>query len=166
MPSEVAQKFEHMFRVSGGAVGPPGHGVAPGGPSNLEEIKWLYDVLTILDSKAGALLAFDGLLLAAETLMYDKIGEKLDWLHLPSLALIVITLADAVVCLFVAQVSYAFLGKIELGTYNNTAEIEELGEVVEARTRLLWVAWVLSIITVFLFIALVMTVLEVMIVQG
>lgn len=151
MPTQIVQKFEQMFRVSGGALGPP----APGGiagPSDLEKIKWLYDVLTILDSKAGALLAFDGLLLAAETLMY---GEKIDGLHVPILALILLTLVAALVCLFVAQVSYAFLGNIRLGHYANASEIDMLGEVVETRTHRLWWGWRLSVIAVVCFIVLV-----------
>jgi hypothetical protein len=159
MPTQIVQKFEHMYRVNAGATGPPGPGT-PAGPTDMEMIKWLYDVLTILDSKAGALLAFDGLLLAAEALMYDKMSEKIGWLHYTSLALIIITVVAALFCLFVARVSYAFLGRIDLNSYSNTAEIDELGNIIQSRTHRLWWAWGLSVIAVFLFVILAIFVLE------
>lgn len=56
MPSEIVQKFEQMVRVSAGVAGPP---PPAGSPTDKEKIDWLYSVLTILDSKAGDLLAFD-----------------------------------------------------------------------------------------------------------
>lgn len=156
MPTEIASKYVQMFRVSAGATTPLPD--PPPGPTDMEKINWLYNVLTILDGKAGALLAFDGLLLAAEALMYDKIAEKADWLHFPALALIGLTLLAALLCLFVAQVSYAFLGKIDLGDYDNTAEIGKLGEIAGARTHRLWWAWGFSVAAVIFFIFLVVVV--------
>lgn len=153
MPTELVRKYRHMVRVNAGATAgvPP-----PPGPTDMETIKWLYEVLTILDQKAGALLAFDGLLLAAEALMYDKMSEKVDWLHYASLALMVITVIAALLCLFVARISYAFLGKIELGVYDNTAEIDSLGAAAQGRTHRLWWGWWLSVAAVLLFIILVL----------
>jgi hypothetical protein len=52
-------------------------------------------------------------------------------------------------------VSYSFLGKIVLGTYDNTAEIEKLGSLVKWRTIRLWWAWWLSVIVVVCFMVLV-----------
>ncbi|HMG80717.1 MAG TPA: hypothetical protein VK591_18680 [Xanthobacteraceae bacterium] len=152
MPREVLQKYVHMFRVNAGATTPLPD--PPAGPTDQEKIKWLYDVLTILDSKAGALLAFDGLLVAAVALMYDRMSQEAGWLHYASLGLMLVTLAAALLCLFVAHVSYAFLGKIDPAIYNNTAEIDELARLVEVRTHRLWRGWNLSVIAVFLFIGL------------
>src|SRR5579863_8245158 len=73
MHALIVQKFQQMVRVSAGTLGPPHPGAAPS-PTDRETVDWLYSVLTILDSKAGALLAFDGLLLAAASLVYEKIG--------------------------------------------------------------------------------------------
>ena len=151
MPSEILQKFAHMFRVNAGAKGP---GDNPAGPNDKEKVDWLYSVLTILDGKAGALLAFDGLLVAAEALMYDKMAAQADFLHYASLLLILLTLAAALLCLFVAHMSYAFLGKIDLAVYSNAAEIDELARLAEARTRLLWAGWYPSVLSVFGFMAL------------
>ena len=146
----VVQKFEQMFRASGRTATKLG---CP--PTDIEKVKWLYEVLTILDSKAGALLAFDGLLLAAEALMYDKLSEHFVLLRPYTLVLIFFTLAAALVCLLVAQVSYDFLGKIALEDYDNTAEIDGLGKAVEIRTKRLGVAWGLSVTTVVIFMVLV-----------
>jgi hypothetical protein len=151
MPSQILQKFAHMFRVNAGATGP---GDDPAGPTDKEKIDWLYSVLTILDGKAGALLAFDGLLVAAEALMYDKLAAQADFLHYASLLLILLTLAAALLCLFVAHMSYDFLGKIDLAVYSNAAEIDELARLAEARTRRLWAGWNLSVLSVFGFMVL------------
>lgn len=145
-----------MFRVSAGATAPTAPGIGPAGPTDMDKINWLYGVLTILDQKAGALLAFDGLLLAAEALMYDKMSERVGWLHYASLVLMLVTVMAALLCLFVAQISYAFLGKIDLSLYDNSAEIEELGALAQVRTHRLWWGWRLSVAAVLLFIVLVL----------
>lgn len=156
MPTELVRKYEHMFRVSAAAAAPPAPGaLPPPGPTEMEKINWLYRVLTILDGKAGALLAFDGLLLAAEALMYDKMSEKIEWLHYASLVLMLVTVIAALLCMFVAYVSYAFLGKIDLSISDNSAEIDKLGTVAEVRTHRLWWGWGLSVFAVLFFIVLV-----------
>ncbi len=160
MPVAVVQRFQRMMQTSEANAVPPQQGQpAPPPPTDAETIKWLYDVLGILDGKAGALLAFDGLLLAAEALMHEKMLEKMDWLHPYSLALILFTLVTALLCLFVAQVSYGFLGNIDLDEHDNTAEIDGLGKVVELRTTRLAMAWGFSVIAVICFIILVFFVL-------
>jgi hypothetical protein len=160
MPVKVVQRFERMIQTSATKAEPrQGQPSPPPPPADAETIKWLYDVLTILDSKAGALLAFDGLLLAAEALMHEKMLEKMDWLHPYSLALILFTLVTALLCLFVAQVSYDFLGNIDLDKHDNTVEIDGLGKVVELRTTRLGLAWGFSVIAVICFIILVFFVL-------
>lgn len=152
MPAAVVERFQNMIRTSAARAAPPG-GAVPPPPADADTIKWLYDVLTILDSKAGALLAFDGLLLAAEALMYDKMSEHVSQLRPYSLILILMTLAAALLCLLVAQVSYDFLGKIALN--DNTAEVDGLGAAVELRTNRLGVAWGFSVIAVIFFMILV-----------
>ena len=162
MPAIVVQRFQHMIRVSAARAAPPQQGQpAPSPPNDADTIKWLYDVLTILDSKAGALLAFDGLLLAAASLMYDKIAESVPTLKVPSLLLIIVSLVAALLCLLVARISYPFLGAIKLDQQNNQAEIDGLGQVVEDRTRLLARAWWMSVCAVGVFIFFVMLVVDV-----
>lgn len=159
MPMIIVRKFEQMFRVSAGATAPPATGAAPS-PTDREKIDWLYSILTILDGKAGALLAFDGLLLAAASLMYDKISEGSTALKVLSLATIIIALVAACLCLYVARVSYPFLGDIVLNSYDNAAEIESLGKAVEARTTFLSWAWMASVAAVIFFIFLALMKLE------
>jgi hypothetical protein len=148
----VVRRFEQMARVSAAAVG--------AAPTDKEKIDWLYGVLTILDSKAGALLAFDGLLLAAASFMYEKISEGSAALKALSLLTIVIALVAASLCLYVARVSYPFLGDITLGTNDNAAEIESLGKAVEARTTILSWAWKASVAAVMFFILVAIMKLE------
>jgi hypothetical protein len=152
MPAEVVQKYEQMVRVSAGAPGPPTPG-GPAGPSDLEKVNWLYGVLTILDNKARALLTFDGLLFAGSSAMYDK--STVGFLKYASEAMIVLALVAALACLFVAVVSYPFLGRITVGAYDNAAEIETLGQAVETRTARLRIAWRVSVAVVAALIAVV-----------
>jgi len=119
-------------------------------PTDKEKVDWLYGVLTVLDAKAGALLAFDGLLIAGAALTYDKFSDK--WV---SLGLILLSLAAALLSLYVARMSYAFLGNIVPGHADITGELNSLEEVTERRTRILFVAWWLSIIAVYCYIGIV-----------
>jgi hypothetical protein len=163
MPSMLVRKYVQMFRVSGRTVHGVGAVTLGPAPSDMETVKWLYEMLTILDAKAGALLAFDGLMLAAEALMYDKIAEtfvgRIEWVHRFSLILIVVTLIAALLCLYVAQMSYGFLGNIVPGTNDNSAEIALLEKTAEVRTVRLGFAWGLSVVAVGIFILLAVIVL-------
>jgi hypothetical protein len=144
----ILQKYVQMLQVSAraGAPAPP-----TGTPTEKERIDWLYSILTILDTKAGALLAFDGLLLAAASFMYEKMSENMALLKVLALGLILVALLAALLCLLVAQMSYSFLGRITVGTLDNTAEINELERVAEQRTKYLWVAWGVSVGAVLFF---------------
>jgi hypothetical protein len=159
MPALIVQKFQQMVRVSAGTLGPPHHGAAPS-PTDRETVDWLYSVLTILDSKAGALLAFDGLLLAAASLVYEKISEGSPILRTLALGTIAIALLAASLCLYVARVSYPFLGDITIGTFDNSVEIESLGRAAEARTTILSWAWKASVAAVVLFLFVMIMKLE------
>jgi hypothetical protein len=159
MASMLVKKYVQMCRVSGKIVHGIGAVTLGSAPSDMETVKWLYDILTILDAKAGALLAFDGLMLAAEALMYDKLAEKAEWLHRFSLILIIVTLVAALLCLYVAQMSYDFLGNIVPGTNDNSEEIAQLEKTAEVRTVRLGLAWGLSMIAVIIFIVLAVVVL-------
>jgi hypothetical protein len=74
---DLIQKYSQMVRISTGLVPPhPGGFVAPV-PSDKEKVDWMYGVLTILDTKASVLLSFDGLLIAAASLLYDKLSDAI-----------------------------------------------------------------------------------------
>src|SRR5712691_4927929 len=86
----------------------PGTSISP--VQAKDTAKFLYEALTILDSKASALMAFDGILVAAATFTVEKEGV-VDIQRIVTLIVIIMALAGAVLCLFVARISYPFLGK-------------------------------------------------------
>jgi hypothetical protein len=145
---DLIQKYSQMVRVSRGLDPPNQVGFAEPVPSDKDKIDWIYGVLTILDAKAGALLAFNGLLIAAATLTYDKFPEKALFI-----ALILLSLFASLLSLYVARVSYEFLGNIIPGQCNNQSELDVLEDVAEKRTRILFVAWSMSVFSVYCYIA-------------
>lgn len=99
--SELRKKYELLFAEKTEFV-----------PDKARDIKEsLYGNLTILDSKASALMAFDGILIAAATFAFPS-ASGLQWWAL--LIGIVMALTAAGFCLGVAQVSYPFLGKVAM----------------------------------------------------
>ena len=142
---DLLQKLE-LLHAAGTQITPP-HAV--------EMVKTLYDILTVLDGKGLALLAFDGIVVAATTFA----AEKGDVFHKRGLArwlailVIVVSLAAAALCLGVAEVSYPFLHYAECGPdkLDFGAEINRLADVVDWRTVYYQVAWTLSIIAIPLF---------------
>lgn len=128
--------------------------LAPVTPLNAPGIKeHFYSNLTTLDSKASALMAFDGILIAAATFAFPTAFSDLwRWILL---AVIVIALIAAGFCLGVAQVSYPFLGKVRttLGpprALDFSEELNALDLAVQRRTGFYQVAWRLSFGTVIL----------------
>jgi hypothetical protein len=128
--------------------------IAP--PHGQEIVKTLYEVLTILDGKGLALLAFDGIVVAATTFAAEK-GDVFRrrgparWL---AIMVIVLSLAAAALCLGVAEVSYHFLHYVECSGSDKldyTAEIDHLAMLVDWRTVYYQIAWILSIIAIPLF---------------
>jgi hypothetical protein len=123
-----------------------------------EVVKNLYEILTILDNKGLALLAFDGIVVAATAFTAEK-GEvflkhgAIRWL---AIAIIVDALAAAALCLFVARVSYPFLGHVECapGTLDFTNEIAELVILAGRRTWYYQSAWWLSMTAIPFFCAM------------
>ncbi len=125
-------------------------------PVNAEATKkYLYDDLTVLDSKASALMAFDGILIAAASFTVEK-GGVCDTLRVIPLIVIIMALVAAGLCLLVAQVSYPFLGKVVMtpGRLDYSKELDALDGAVIWRTRFYQAAWWLSLIAVALFLIL------------
>ena len=109
---DLLQKLE-LLHAAGTQITPP-HAT--------EIVKTLYEILTILDGKGLALLAFDGIVVAATTF----VAEKGDVFRKPGLArwlailVIVVSLAAAALCLGVSEVSYPFLHYVECGGAGQT----------------------------------------------
>lgn len=127
---------------------------APVTPLNGPAIKeHFYSTLTTLDSKASALMAFDGILIAAATFAFPTAFSDLwRWMLL---VVIVIALIAAGFCLAVAQVSYSFLGKVRITpgpprALDFSEELNALDVAVQRRTNFYRTAWRLSFGTVII----------------
>jgi hypothetical protein len=127
-------------------------------PANAVAIKeCFYSNLTVLDTKASALMAFDGILVAVASFTLQD-GGVLAGQLLP-LFVIIITLIAAGLCLFVAQISYPFLGKVIIKpgssvSLDYTNELNALHGAVDWRTCFYRIAWLLSILAIFLFLVM------------
>ena len=127
-------------------------------PPNAKEIvKSLYEILTVLDGKGLALLAFDGIIVAATTFA----AEKGDVFHKPGLArwlaiaIIVLSLVAAALCLGVSDF-YPFLYYVECNTekLDFSNELNRLATLVDWRTMYYQIAWALSILALPLFLVM------------
>jgi len=128
-------------------------------PEAKEIAKTFYDILTILDGKGLALLAFDGIIVAATTFAAEK-GDVFRrpglarWLAIP---IIILSLAAAALCLGVAEISYPFFHYVACTTPDKldyADEISHLAILVDWRTVYYQIAWSFSIIAIPLFLVM------------
>ncbi len=121
-----------------------------------EVVRTFYEIMTILDNKGLALLAFDGIIVAATTFAAEKGGVfnrpgLARWL---AIVVIVLSLAGAVACLFVSEVSYPFFYYVKCSAphvLDYTDEIQNLAGLVDWRTDYFHFAWWCAIIAIPLF---------------
>ncbi len=126
-------------------------------PDARDVLRTFYEVLTILDNKGLALLAFDGILVAATTFAAEKGGvfQRPGLVRWLAIAVILLSFAAAVACLFVSEISYPFFYYVSCtGPHglDYTAEIARLSDLVVWRTNYFHLAWWCSIIAIPLFI--------------
>lgn len=124
-----------------------------------EVVRTFYEILTILDNKGLALLAFDGIIVAATTFAAEKGGvfNKRGLARWLAIVIIVLSLAASVACLFVSEISYPFFGYVACTAPHSldyTAEIGELATLVDWRTDYFHFAWGCSIIAIPLFLVM------------
>jgi hypothetical protein len=140
--SDLRKKYENSL-AAGTVIVPP----------NALAIKeCFYSNLTVLDTKASALMAFDGILIAVASFSVQT-GGVFEKQPVVPLIVIIAALIAAGLCLFVAQISYPFLGKIVIKpgspvTLDCTDELNSLHGAVDWRTRFYRIAWVLSLIAI------------------
>lgn len=126
-------------------------------PANAREVlRSFYEILTILDNKGLALLAFDGIIVAATTFAAEKGGlfHRRGFPRWLAILIIVLSLSAAVACLFVSEISYPFFYYVtctEPQGLDYTGEIGRLSALVEWRTDYFHFAWWCSIIAIPLF---------------
>jgi hypothetical protein len=117
-------------------------------------IKWLYDLLSVLDAKASALMRLNGVLIAAAAFLLGSAGRSDSVLiarPADTRLMIACSLLSALsisACLFVVNVSWPFLGKATLdGTdVDCAAEITGLDAACSFRRRMYRAAWWLSLV--------------------
>ena len=146
--SELREKYE-LLLAEGTSINPL---------KAKDTTEFLYNALTILDSKASALMTFDSILIAAAAFTIEKEGG-FDWQRVFTLLAIVMALVAAALCLLVARISYAFLGKVVMTSaaagaparldYSN--ELSALDEAVITRTQYYRMAWRLSLLALVPF---------------
>jgi hypothetical protein len=117
------------------------------------------EILTILDDKGLALLAFDGIIVAAATFVAEKgaVFQKRGIARWLAIFIIILALSAAVACLFVSEVSYPFFNYVTCEASRGldfTSEISRLAAHVEWRTDYFQFAWWCSIIAIPLFLTM------------
>ena len=128
-------------------------------PDGREIVKTLYDVLTVLDTKGLALLAFDGIIVAATTFAAEKGGafQKRGMTRRLAVFIIVLALVGSVACLFVSEISYPFFYFVTCNAPHSldyTNEINHLSALVDWRTNYFQLAWWCSLVAIPLFLVL------------
>jgi hypothetical protein len=122
-------------------------------------VKTFYEILNVLDSKGLALLAFDGIVVAATTFAAEKgdVFHRRGFVRWLAILIIVLSLAAAALCLFVSEISYPFFHFVTCtapNTLDFSTEIARLASLVEWRTLYYRLAWTASIVAIPLFLIL------------
>jgi hypothetical protein len=125
-------------------------------PHGSDIVKAFYDILTVIDSKGLALLAFDGIIVAATTFAAEKGGVfhrrgLARWL---AILIIILSLAAAALCLWVSEISYSFFHYVDCTSPDRldfSNEITRLATLVDWRTVYYRIAWWFSMIAIPLF---------------
>ena len=132
MDCDLLQKIE-LIHAAGTQIVPKDGG---------EIVRTLYEILSILDSKGLALLAFDGIVVAATTFAAEKgdVFRKRGPARWLAILVIVVSLSAAALCLGVSEISYRFLHYVECAAPDKidyTAEINHLADVGRLAHRVL-----------------------------
>jgi cytidine deaminase len=105
--------------------------VYPDKPS--EQLGWLYGTLSILDTKATGLLAFNAILAALASIALPTSGAwSAAWIML-LLSLLLLGRA-CLECLYILNVGYAFLGRVVPKASDLATELADLVQHVDSRT--------------------------------
>ena len=99
-----------------------------------QKVAWLYRVLDTLDSKASSLLAFNALVLAAQSVLVAAIIDvPSQGLKAAALLLLLVPLVTSIYAVFIFQVEWLFLARIhEEGEKN---ELVCLSKICDDRVR-------------------------------
>ena len=118
--------------------------------AGVKEIKFIYNILGILDSKASALMQFDGILLAVLAIVAGSSAPYCVWLVLVGVALLVFLSIASCICII--DVSWPFLAIAvpSPGQRHIDEELRELRKVMNFREGAYRGAWFLSALAMIL----------------
>jgi hypothetical protein len=125
-------------------------------------VDWLYSVLTILDSKASALMTVNSVLIAVAALLLSMFDKPDNTALSPCAFYALLTIASfcalsIFVCLLVVDVRWSFLGKVDIDTNDGTIEchreISALDSAMMCRQSMYRLAWALSLVASIIFVA-------------
>lgn len=129
-------------------------------PPNAEAVvRSFYEILNVLDSKGLALLAFDGIVVAATTFAAEKgnVFHKRGLARWLAIFIIFLALLGAALCLFVSEISYSFFHYVDCtgsDTLDFSNEVGRLATLVEWRSWYYRIAWASSIVAIPLFLVM------------
>ncbi len=101
---------------------PVGCGCAIGAPDTESAMKWLYELLTILDAKAASLMTLNGIMLATATLflvdkadvtLFSKGSSLSSAVHFTTACSGVLSACSIILCLYVVGVRWPFLALVD-----------------------------------------------------
>jgi hypothetical protein len=141
-----------------GGIGPTAFDVSKVKAS--EAVDWHYQVLTVLDTKASALMRLNGVMLAAAAFLLAAFGRQAESIMsakgLDASIVAITALLSALsiaLCLFVVNVKWNFLGKAEetSGSFSFSRELTALSDASKFRQRVYRTAWWISLVGVVAF---------------
>ncbi|SDZ71401.1 hypothetical protein SAMN05518854_117133 [Variovorax sp. YR266] len=119
-----------------------------------EVVAWIYGILTMLDTKASALMRLNGVLIAAATFLLAQFASPHSLMlggRVQAVLVVVAALLSAIsitLCLFVVNVGWPFLGKAEISgaTVKFSEEICALSKTMNRRQLCYRSAWWVSLV--------------------
>jgi hypothetical protein len=141
-------------QVSGGRVTSPASSTLD---KPAQALEWLYTVLTVLDSKASALMRLNGVMLAAAAFLLNfqaPVGLRIPVSPRLILSIAVLSSFSIALCLLVVSVDWRFLGLVRQTEqeFDFTDEIANLQRVSLFRQGVYRLAWWLSFIATGMFV--------------
>jgi hypothetical protein len=126
----------------------------PTAKNGIKQITYIYSILGFIDSKASALMRFDGVILAVLALLYrsnltsDAGTTTGNWVDKPVAVSVILLFASITSCILVIDISWRFLSIAcpEKGADNLDGELKELRKVLKFREGTYKLAWLLSLL--------------------
>ena len=124
-----------------------------------EALKWIYELLSAMDSKASALMRLNGVMLAAAAFLLSAQGagtvlHAAKWDQVAVAATAALSALSILLCLYVVNVSWYFLGRVSDsgGKMDYTTEFKSLQNTAKLRQMVYRLAWKVSLVAALVFV--------------